>query len=100
MKESALTCKGIPGLKAWLARHSAILVPILRAPTPRWQVAPKDWIPGVVPVYSAEAVIGERGAKTTKEETVHHRGCALKVSTAMKDTMEAEHWAPELRVCY
>ena len=26
-------------------------------------------------------------------------GCASKVSTAMRDTMEAEHWAPELREC-
>ena len=24
----------------------------------------------------------------------------MKVSTTMKDTMEAEHWVPELRVCY
>ena len=30
-------------------------------------------------------------AKTTKEETVYHRGYAMNVSTAMKDTMEAEH---------
>ena len=38
-------------------------------------------------------------AKTTKEETVYHKGCAVKVSDAMKGTMEAEHWALELRVC-
>ena len=40
-----------------------------------------------------------RVAKTTKEETVYHRGCAVKVSTAMKDTMEAEHLALEPHVC-
>ena len=38
-------------------------------------------------------------AKTTKDEIVYHRGGAVKVSTAMRDTMEAEYWAPELRVC-
>ena len=54
---------------------------------------------GAVPAYSAEVVIGGRVAKTTKEETVYHRGYAVKVSTAMKDTMEAEHWVLELRVC-
>ena len=32
-------------------------------------------------------------AKTTKEETMHHKGCAVKVSAAMKDTMEG---APEM----
>ena len=74
-------------------------MPLLRVPTPRWQATPKSWIPGAVPAYSAEAVIGGRVAKTTKEETVYHRGCAMKVSTVMKDTMEAEHRAPELLVC-
>ena len=39
-------------------------------------------------------------AKTTNEETMHHKGCALTVSSAMKDTMEAERWAPKLRGCY
>ena len=72
LKERAQTRKGIPG-------HSAILVPLLRVPTPRWQAAPKDWIPG------------GRVAKTSKEEIVYNRGCAVKVSTAMKDTMEAEY---------
>ena len=38
-------------------------------------------------------------AKTTKTESVHHRGYAVKVTTPMKDTMEAGNWAPELRVC-
>ena len=46
-----------------------------------------------------KAVGGGRVAKTTKEETVYHRGYALRVSTAMKATMETERWAPELRVC-
>ena len=49
-------------------------------------------------MYLVEAVIG-RVAKTTKEETLYHRGYAVKFSTAMKDTMEAEHCTPELRVC-
>ena len=98
--ERAPTRQGIPGLRAWLARHSAVLTPLLRAPPPRWQAAPKDWIPSAVPAYPAEAVIGGRVAKTTRMETVYHRGCAVKVTAAMKDTMEAENWAPELRVCY
>ena len=72
----------------------------MRAPTPRWQAALKDWIWGAVPAYLAEVVIGGRVAKTTEEETVYHRGCAVKVSTAMKDTIEAEHQAPQLRVCW
>ena len=38
-------------------------------------------------------------AKTTRVETVYHRGCAVKVTTAMKDTMEAKDWTPELQVC-
>ena len=39
-------------------------------------------------------------AKTTRMETVYHGGYPIKVTTAMKDTMEAADWAPELRVCY
>ena len=31
-------------------------------------------------------------AKTTLVETVYHRGCAVKVTTAMKDIMEAKDW--------
>ena len=96
LKERAPTCKGIPGLRVWRARHDASLVPLLRAP--RWRAAAKDWVPSVVPAYPAEAVIGGRVAKTIKEENVYHRGYA--VSTAMKDAMEAGHWVPELRVCY
>ena len=99
LKERAPTHKGIPGLQVWLAHHSAVLVPLLRAPTLRRQAAPKDWIPGVVPTYSAEAVVMGWAAKTTKEETVYHKGYAVKVFTAMKTTMEAECWAPEFRVC-
>ena len=38
-------------------------------------------------------------AKTTRMETVYHGACPIKVTTAMKDTMEAKDWAPELRVC-
>ena len=99
LKERAPTRKGIPGLRAWLARHSAVLVHLLWAPRPRWQAAPKDWIPSAVPTCPAEAVIGGRVAKTTQMETVYHNGCAVRVTTAMKDTMEAENWAYELRVC-
>ena len=50
-------------------------------------------------MYPTEAVIGGRMAKTTRMENVYHRGYAIKVTAAMKDTMEAENWAPELRVC-
>ena len=99
LKEQAPARKGIPGLRVWLARHSAILAPLLRVPPPWWQAAPKDWIPSTVPAYRAEVVIGGRVAKTTRVETVYHRGYAIKVTTAMKDTMEAKDWTPELRVC-
>ena len=47
-------------------------MPLLKAPTPRWQATPKDWIPGAVLAYPAEVVIGGRVAKTTKDETVYH----------------------------
>ena len=102
LKEWAPARKGIPGLKAWLARHSAVLAPLLRVPPPppaRWRAAPKDWIPSAVPAYPAKAVIGGRVAKTTRVETMYHTGSAIKVTTAMKDTMEAKDWAPQLRVC-
>ena len=52
-----------------------------------------------MPDYQAEAVVGGRVAKTTKEETVSHRGHALRVSAAMKESMVVECWAPELCVC-
>ena len=38
-------------------------------------------------------------AKTTRMETVYHGGYPIKVTAAMRDTMEANDWAPELRVC-
>ena len=41
LKERAPARKGIPGLRAWLARH-AVLAPLLGVPPPRWQTAPKD----------------------------------------------------------
>ena len=68
-------------------------------PPPRWQTAPKDWIPGAVPAYPVGVVIGGRVAKITRMETVYHGGYPIKVTTAMKDTMEANDWALELRVC-
>ena len=37
LKERAPARKGIPGLRAWLARHGAVLTPLLRVPAPRWQ---------------------------------------------------------------
>ena len=77
LKERALTRGGIHGLRGWLARHNAVLVPLLRGPTPWWQAAPKDSILGAVPAHSAEVVIGGRAAWTTKEETVYHRGRSL-----------------------
>ena len=42
LKERAPARKGIPSLRAWLARHGAILAPLLRVPPLRWQTAPKD----------------------------------------------------------
>ena len=99
LKEWAPARKGIPGIRAWLARHSAVLAPFVRVPPPQWQAAPKDWILSAVPAYLAEVVIRGRGAKTTRVETVYHGGYPVKVTTAMKDTMEAKDWTPELRVC-
>ena len=98
LKERAPARKGIPGLRVWLARHNAVL-PVLRVPPPRWQAALKDWIPSAVPLYPTEAVIGGRVAKTSQVDTVYHRGYAVKVTTSMKDTMEAKDLTPELRVC-
>ena len=99
LKRRAPARKGIPGLRAWLARHAAVLVPLLREPTQRWQAAPKDWIPRAVPAYQADVVIGGRAAKTTRMVTIYHRGQPLRVTTALQDTMEAAGWAPEIRVC-
>ena len=99
LKRRAPARKGIPGLRAWLARHAAVLVPLLREPTPRWQAAPKDWIPSAVPTYQADVIIGGRAAKTTRTVTIYHRGQPLRVTAAMQDAMETAGWAPELRVC-
>ena len=99
LKERAPARKGIPGLQAWLARHAAVLVPLLQEPPPRWQAAPKDWIPAAVPAYRTDVVVGGRAAKTTRQATVYHRGEPLRVTAAMQDTMEVEQWIPELRVC-
>ena len=63
LKERAPTRKGIPGLRAWLARHAAVLSPLLREPLPRWHAAPKDRIPGAVPTYQTDVVIGGQVAK-------------------------------------
>ena len=90
-KERAPARKGIPGLRACLARHAAVSVPLLREPPPRWQAAPKDRIPAAVPAYRADVVIGGRAAKTTRMATVYHRGQPLRVTTAMQDTMEVEN---------
>ena len=99
LKRRAPARKGIPGLRAWLARHAAVLVPLLREPTPRWQAAPKDWIPRAVPTYQAEVIVGGRAAKTTRMETIYHRGQPLRMTAALQDTMETAGWAPEPRVC-
>ena len=90
LKERAPARKGIPGLRVWLPRHGAILAPLLWVHRPRWQTAPKDWIPGAVPACPAEVVIGGRVAKTTRMETVYHGGYPIKVMTTMKAAMEAK----------
>ena len=99
MKRRAPARKGIPGLRAWLARHAAVLVPLLREPTPRWQAAPKDWVPGAVPTYQAEVMVGGRAAKTTRMETIYHRGQPLWMTAALQDTMGTAGWVPEPRLC-
>ena len=88
LKEKAPTRKGILGLRAWLARHSAVLTPLLRAPTPWWHATPQGWRPSTVPMYPPEAVTEGRVAKTTRMETVYQRRYVIKVTIAMKDTME------------
>ena len=98
LKERAPARKGIPGLWGWLTRHGAVLAPLLRVPPPRWQTMPKALIPGAVPAYPPEVLIGGRVAETSGMETVYHGGYPIKVMTAMKDAMEANDWAPELLV--
>ena len=100
LKERAPTRKGIPGLRAWLAPHDAGLAPLLVMTPPRWHPAPKEWIPGAVPAYLSEVVIGRRVAKATRVGNVYHGGHPNKVTTAMKDTMEAADRAPEFRECW
>ena len=39
-------------------------------------------------------------AKTTRVESVYHGGHPVKVTTAMKDTMQAADWVPQIRVCH
>ena len=95
LKERAAARKGVPGLRTWLACNNAVL-PSLREPPPRWQAPPKDWILGAVLQHQAQAMVGGRVAKTTKEDTIYHKGLALRVSTAMKETMDADRWASEL----
>ena len=99
LKERTPACKGIPGLRAWLAHHAAVLVPLLQEPPPRWQAVPEDWVAAAVPAHWADVVVGGRAAKTTCQATVYHRGEPLRVTAAMQDTMEEEQWIPELRVC-
>ena len=83
----------------WRARHGAVPAPIVQVPRPRAPASPKDWMPSGVLAYPAEVVIGGPVAKTTRVETVYHEGYPVKVTTAMKDTMEAKDWALEVRVC-
>ena len=90
LRERAPARKGVPGLRAWLVCHAAVLVPTLRGPPPQWQAAPKDSIPAAVPAYQADVVIVGRTAKTTRMATVYHMRQPLRVTAAMQDTMEAE----------
>ena len=41
LKERAPTRKGIPGLRVWLARRSAVLVPLLRSPRQGGRLLPR-----------------------------------------------------------
>ena len=61
--------------------------------------APKDRIPRAVPTYQAEVIVGGRAAKTTRMETIYHRGQPLRMTAALQDKMETAGWAPEPRVC-
>ena len=99
LNERAPARKAIPGLQAWLARQGAVVAPLMRVPPPQRHSAPQDWIQGVVPTYQAEVVIGGRVAKKARMETVYHGGYPIKVTTAMKDAMDAKDWAPELQGC-
>ena len=44
--------------------------PCWRHQPPRWQLAPKDWVPGPIRPCSSTAFIGGCEAKTTRERVV------------------------------
>ena len=50
-------------IRTWLRQHDAVWQPLVGAPAPRWQQAPKTWTPGPIRPDTTTAVIGE--AKTT-----------------------------------
>ena len=41
-----------------------------------------------MPTYQAEVIVGGRAAKTTRMETIYHRGQPLRITAALHDTME------------
>ena len=89
----------VVALRALLLAHASFLQPMLQAPAPRWQQAPKDWLPGPAAQFRATAVIGGQVAKTTREAVVYQAGQAIKVTTALEVTMKAQGWTVALPVC-
>ena len=50
-------------VRDWLHRHHAALQPVIGAPAPRWQQAPKDWVPGPIRPIPCTAVLEARRRK-------------------------------------
>ena len=101
LKERAPTRKGIPGLREWLTRHGAVLVP----PAKGAPAAMAGCAQGLDPGRRAH-VPGGRGHRRTSGQN-HPSGDRVPQGTTppgdrgpMQDTMEAANWVPELRVCH
>ena len=83
----------------WLRQHDAVLRPLVGAPAPRWQHAPKTWSPSPMWQATTTAIISEREAKTTRERVVYQWGRAIQATTVMEDVMVVMEWSVVLPVC-
>ena len=89
----------IRAIRDLLHRHPGTLHPLLDAPAPRWQQAPKGWKPGPIRPCQSEAVIGGQEAKTIWEWVVYQPGRAILLTTVMEDVMATLGWAMVLPRC-
>ena len=83
----------------WLHWDREALHSVPEKPVPRWHQAPRDWTPGPISPCQSVAVIGDREAKTTREQVIYQRGCAVQLTTALEDVMATLWWAVVLPVC-